>query len=446
MNKKAVAIVLAASTALSLAACGSSTSSTGTAAATSAAAATAAAAATSAAADGTASSGAAASITLFNSKMEIQDQFETLTDTYEKATGVHVECYYSSDTVASHIASKYAANDPYTIMMVDAKDVYSLGPQYAADLSSEKWVSDTNYAIQVDGKTLGFPFCVEARGLMYNGDAIKKITGEDFDPTKYETLDSFKELLAKLVAGGMASPVGIMKEDWSLGAHYFQEVYEERDDVDSFISSLKAGTEDLTKDAKFNSLMDTFDVLKENNYAKDSAISAERETSEMKLAQGDIAFMFGGNWDWAEINQYDYTDGIGMMPVPQNTDDGSNTKLVGGGSKYFMIDSSDATNDAERQAAKDFLNWLVSDPQGQSFLVNDCSLVPAFKSNTLAVQDPLGASVKQYADAGNLIANYNYDPDDHYSKVGASMQKYLADQIDRAGLATEVEDYWKSVK
>jgi maltose-binding protein MalE len=95
MNKKAVAIVLAASTALSLAACGSSTSSTGTAAATSAAAATAAAAATSAAADGTASSGAAASITLFNSKMEIQDQFETLTDTYEKATGVHVECYYS---------------------------------------------------------------------------------------------------------------------------------------------------------------------------------------------------------------------------------------------------------------------------------------------------------------------------------------------------------------
>jgi raffinose/stachyose/melibiose transport system substrate-binding protein len=106
-----------------------------------------------------------------------------------------------------------------------------------------------------------------------------------------------------------ASPVGIMKEDWSLGAHYFQEVYEQSAMTSTASSAgLKAGTEDLTKDAKFNSLMDTFDVLKENNYAKDSAISAERETSEMKLAQGDIAFMFGGNWDWAEINQYDYTD------------------------------------------------------------------------------------------------------------------------------------------
>lgn len=447
MKKKVIALVLAATTAMSLAACGSTSGSTDTAAPAAASAeSTAAAAGSTSAAAATTTAGAADSITLFNSKMEIQDQFEALTDTYEKATGVHVECYYSSDTVASHIASKYAANDPYTIMMVDAKDVYSLGPQYAADLSSEKWVGDTNYAIAIDGKTLGFPFCVEARGLMYNGSAIKKITGEDFDPSKYQTLDEFKALIDKLKAGGMTSPVGIMKEDWSLGAHYFQEVYEERDDVDGFISNLKAGSVDLTKDAKFNSLMDTFDVLKENNYAKDSAISAERETSEMKLAQGDIAFMFGGNWDWAELNQYDYTDGIGMMPVPQNTDDGSNTKLVGGGSKYFMIDSSDATSDAERQAAKDFLNWLVSDPAGQSFLVKDCSLVPAFKSNTVEVSDPLGASVKKYADAGNLIPNYNYDPDDHYSKVGASMQKYLAGQIDRAGLATEVQDYWKSVK
>jgi raffinose/stachyose/melibiose transport system substrate-binding protein len=36
-------------------------------------------------------------------------------------------------------------------------------------------------------------------------------------------------------------------------------------------------------------------------------------------------------------------------------------------------------------------------------------------------------------------------PDDHYAKVGASFQKYLANEIDRAGFAAEIQDYWKSV-
>lgn len=441
--KKQIAVLTAASLALSLAACGgtASVTSDSTAASSDSASSTSEAASTA-----TAASGDGASITLFNSKMEIQDKFEELTDTYEKLTGVHIECYYSSDTVAAHMSSKYASNDPYTIAMVDAKDIYSLAPEHGVDLTGEDWIKNTNYAISIDGKTYGFPFCVEARGLMYNADAIKKITGEDFDPAKYQTLDQFKALIEQLKAGGMATPVGIMKEDWSLGAHYFSEVYEEQPDVDAFMTALKGGTADLANNAKFNSLMDTFDVLKANNYAKDSAVSAERETSEMKLAQGDIAFMFGGNWDWSEINQYDYTENMGMMPVPQNTDDGSNTKLVGGGSKYFFIDNSSATSDAQRQAAKDFLNWLASDPEGQSFLVNDCAVIPAFSNNTLAVADPLSASVKKYADAGNLIPNYNYAPDDHYAKVGAYMQEYLGGQTDRAGLASEVEAYWKTVK
>ncbi|MDK6228630.1 hypothetical protein, partial [Klebsiella variicola] len=65
--------------------------------------------------------------------------------------------------------------------------------------------------------------------------------------------------------------------------------------------------------------MDTFDVLKDNNYAKgDKAISAEREVTEQKLAKGEIALMFGGNWDWSVLNQYEPSKNMGMMPVPQN--------------------------------------------------------------------------------------------------------------------------------
>ncbi len=383
-------------------------------------------------------------ITIFNSKMEIQTVLESKAAEYSAEKGVDVQVYYSNDTVAAHMGTRYASNDPYTLSMVDAKDIYSLGPDHAIDLSDQDWVKDTVHAIEVDGKVLGFPVCVEARGIIYNKDAIEATTGKEFVPTDYATLDAFKGLLDELVAGGMTTPVGIMKEDWSLAGHFLPEIYEEQEDVDAFVATLYDGTADLANNAKFNAKMDTFDVLMANNYAKDYAIAAERNVTEQMLAEGQIAFMFGGNWDWSVINQYDYSENMGMMPVPQNTEDGTNTKLVGGGSKYFFIDSSDNTSDAQRQAAKDFLNWLVYDEAGQSFVVNDCALVPAFSNNTLEVSDPLGQSVKAYSDAGNLIPNYNYLPDDHYSRCGASFQKYLAGQIDRAGFASEVEAYWAS--
>lgn len=47
-------------------------------------------------------------------------------------------------------------------------------------------------------------------------------------------------------------------------------------------------------------------------------------------------------------------------------------------------------------------------------------------------------------DAGLTIASYDYDPDDHYSKLGAVMQRYLADQCTRQELADEIEAYWAS--
>ena len=427
--KKFCAALLAALMALSLAACGGGGGET---------------AAPDASPDGGAESGGNVNITIFNSKSEIQSQFEKMAEEYSKATGVGVEVYFSSDTVAAHMATRYASNDPYTLAMVDAKDVYSLGPEHAVDMSGEDWVANTNYAVSVGDQVMGFPVCVEARGVMYNADAIEAITGEPFVPSDYATLDAFKGLLETLVAGGMEAPVGIMKEDWSLAGHFLAEVYEEQDDVFAYVDGLYDGTSTVADNEKFNALMDYFDVMKQYNYAAASPIAAEREVSEQYLAEGKIAFMFGGNWDWAMINSYDYSENLGMMPVPQNLDDGDNQKLVGGGSKFFFIDSSEFTSDEQRQAAKDFLNWLVFSEDGNKFITEDCALVPAFSNIAAENLDPLGASVKEYADAGNLIDNYNYLPDDHYSLMGAELQKYLAGQQDRAQLAAAIEQYWAS--
>ena len=424
MKKRLLSLMVVAAMSASLVACGSSEGGSS---------------------DG--ASGSGVSITVLNSKTEIQTQFEEMAEAYEEATGVHVEVYNADTdtTVASQVATKYASNDPYTLTMVDAKDIYSLADDYAYDLSNEDWASHTTLGITVNDKLAGFPVCVEARGIIYNADAIEAITGETFDPSSVATLDDFQALLEELKAGGMETPVGVLSEYWSLGAHYFAEVYEQQEDPDAFVNSLLAGEADLGSNEKFNELMDTFDTLIAYNYAKGSAANADREESSMMLAQGDIAFMFGGNWDWSVINQYDYTENMGIMPVPENTSDDTNTKLVGGGSKYFFVDSSDATSDEQRQAALDFLNWLVSDPEGNAFLTEQCALVPAFDNIDASALDPLSLSVKSYADAGKLIPNYNYLPDDHMTVVGQEiMQKYLDEAMTRDELVTAVEEYFKT--
>ena len=384
---------------------------------------------------------AATDLTVFNSKSEIQTQFEEEAAVYSEEKGVNMEVAMSNDPVITHMGTRYSSNNPYVLAMVDAKDVYSLTPEHGIDLADLDAAADTDYAIEIDGKIAALPFCVEARGVMYNKTAIEEITGEDFDPASVATLDDFKALLDKLVEGGMDAPVAIMKEDWSLAAHYLAQWVEEQEDPEAYVQALVAGEGDIINNEKFNSLMDTFDVLMEYNYAKDSAVNADRNKSEDMLAWGDVAFMFGGNWDWSLIVQSESDCEMGMMPVPQNTEDGSNQKLVGGGSKYFFIDNS--VSEEQQQAAKDFINWFAMDAEGQDFVSNTCALVSPYKSNTLDVSDPLSVSVKAYADAGNLIPNYNFFPDDHITKAGASMQKYLGGEIDRQGLADELTEYWK---
>jgi raffinose/stachyose/melibiose transport system substrate-binding protein len=430
MKKKTIMILLAAMLSVAMAmaftACGGSSDSEGS-------------------GEGEEAAASGDGITIFNSKNEIQDEFEKLAAAYTEETGVPVEVYYSNDTVSAHLATKYASNDPYTINMVDAKDVYSLGKEYGADMAGNEWVEDTDYAITVDDKVLGFPVCIECRGILYNADAIKEALGKDFDPASIETLDDFKAFCDDLVKGGMESPTAILKPDWSLAAHYLQQVYEEREDPEAFVQDLYAGKVDLMKDEKFNALMDTFDVLKEYNMFKANPTTVEDEQVHQALSEGMDAFQFGGCWEWNDINDYEYTGNIGIMPVPQNLKDDYTGKLVGGGSKYFYIDGSEYTSAEKQQQAQEFLNWLAESDAGKTFVSDTCGMVSPFKSNEVPCSNDIGAVVKQYVDEGKTVPNYDYDPDDHYSKLGIEMQKYLADQCNREELAKAIQDYWANV-
>ena len=334
-------------------------------------------------------------ITFLNTKTEIQDYLEDMGKEFQDETGIEIEFY--TNTEENHITEKYAAGEPYTIMMMDYPDVADY-QEYLYDLSNEKWIADggSQYGLTLDDKVYGFPFVIEAMGLIYNADAIEAITGEKFDWKDYSDLESFKSLLDKLVDGGMETPVALNQDDWSLASHVFGQAYCAREDGSeeaslAFVDKLKNGEADLANDKDFNALMDLIDVFMEYNINKDDPLSATYDMNDEYLKDGTVAFWPNGSWatDVSEL-----TDNVGIMPYPMDTENNVNSQnLVSGATKMLTVDAAYSTEE-QQKAALEFLDWLVYNDCGQKFMVDTCSLITAFSNNEQKPEAPLRACLK----------------------------------------------------
>lgn len=393
------------------------------------------------------------SITMLNTKSEIQPQLEAAAEEWGALTGATLEVYTigGDSSPAKEIGSRYAANNAPTLVMGDPQDVSDFCEEYGADLSGESWAANggTKYGIMKGDVLYSFPFCIEARGLIYNRTAIEEILGEAWDPASVTNMDDLAALFERLAQAGMELPVALNMEDWSIAGHYLTQMYEEQDGTlattEKFMEDLKAGTVDLTENVRFNAMMETFELLMKYNSNKSDPLAADYDMNAADLAEGEVAFWFNGNWAWAEISDYiEEGTELGLMPVVQNDTTGNanvNTYLCGGATKQVMIDKE--CNDEQQQAAaKNFLDWLVNSEAGQNVLVTECSLVPAISTITQEATNPLARSVQQYAAEGKLFDQPSNYPGDHWATVGAIMQKYLAGEETREEFAKEVQDYW----
>ncbi|MNX52788.1 hypothetical protein D3C86_834750 [compost metagenome] len=194
--------------------------------------------------------------------------------------------------------------------------------------------------------------------------------------------------------------------------------------------------------------MDTFDVMMKYNTDQSSPLSPTYERGPELLGKGEVGVWFMGNWAWPQISSFDTANKqYGFMPVPisNNPNDYGNQQISSAVSKRIVIDKEKSTPE-QQAAAKKFLDWIVYDQKGQDFLVNKANIIPAFKNITLPAADPLGKSIQDYIAKGKSEQSISDLPADHWAKVGASMQKYLSKAGDRATLAKEIQEYWKTVK
>ncbi len=390
-------------------------------------------------------------ITLLNSKAEIQVALEKMGEEFEKKAGVHVEVMpVTDDSPYTKVVSLYNSGNPPTMSILDTTDVIALAEEKGADLSDEKWIEEAEgYLTEVNGKVYSLPLCIEGRGVIYNKKVIEEALGETFDPDSITTLDAFTGLLDRLVAAGIKKPVSMAKEDWSLGAHHLQFVYETYDGTSEgaqeVIEQIKAGKLDLYSYDRMQEFLDMFDVLKEYNVAKGDPLGADYDEMAIDLADGKTAFWFNGNWAWPNLSEAGAKneDAYGFLPYFMNNDesDFANQQIQGSPSKQVMLDGQLAS-EKEQAAAKEFLNWIVYSEIGQQMMVKTCNLIPPFQNNPYEPSDPLSRDIYEKVHEGRTFNASAIVPNDHWSVLGAAMQKYLAERSDREELITSIQEYW----
>ncbi|MCI8833933.1 MAG: extracellular solute-binding protein [Ruminococcus sp.] len=391
-------------------------------------------------------------ITLLNSKAEIQVALGKMGEEFEKKSGVHVEVMpvTDGDSPYTKVVSLYNSGNPPTMSILDTTDVIALAEEKAADLSEEAWIAEAeNYLTEVNGKVYSLPLCIEGRGIIYNKAVIEETLGETFDPESITTLDEFTEFLEKLKKAGMEKPVSMAKEDWSLGAHHLQFVYETYDGTSEgaqkVIEQIKSGKMDLHSYNRMQEFLDMFDVLKEYNVAKGDPLGADYDEMAIDLADGKTAFWFNGNWAWPNLSEAgaDNEDAYGFLPyfLNDDPDDFANQKIQGSPSKQVMVDGQFAS-EQEQAAAKEFLNWIVFSEIGQQMMVKTCNLIPPFQNNPYEPGDPLSRDIYEKVHADKAFNASAIVPNDHWAVLGAAMQKYLADRSDKEELIDSVQGYW----
>ncbi len=391
-------------------------------------------------------------ITLLNSKAEIQVALEKMGAEYEKKSGVHVEVMpvTDGDSPYTKVVSLYNSGTPPTASILDTTDVIALAEEKAADLTEEPWVEEAEgYITEVNGKVYSFPLCIEGRGIIYNKAVIEETLGESFDADSVTTQADFLKLLDRLVDARMEKPVSMAKEDWSLGAHQLQYIYETyegtSEGAQEVIEKIKAGKLDLASYDRLSEFLDTFDILKKYNVAKGDPLGADYDEMAIDLADGKTAFWFNGNWAWPNISEAgaEEEDEYGFLPYFLNNDEDDfvNQQIQASPSKQVMLDGQIAT-EKEQKAAKEFLNWIVFSEIGQQMLVKTCNIIPPFQNNPYEPSDPLSADIYQKVHEGKAFNASAIVPNDHWAVLGAAMQKYLVDRSDREELTESIQEYW----
>lgn len=344
---------------------------------------------------------------ILQNKPEIDTQLKAFAELYSAEYDVDVKvisCGGDSCSLGTQLQSDIAAGETPDIFVIDGMSAYEQYKDLILDVTGETWTNDTDLAFKVDGKVYGFPVAVEGWGMAYNADLLAKA---NIDPKTLNNYANYAAAFEKL--NGMKAELGI-------------------DSVVSMAAS--SGMAWVTRDHNFNSLLSAglpygdlsvtnqilagnVDTNRMNQYANwvellfkyanpTVLLSGGYDEQVGAFAQQKAVFLHQGNWVEPNLKTAGATFKRGF--APHGTLNATTDAIFVAAPTWYVI-HKDSKN---IQAAKDYLNYLASSPEGHNYMVNEIGSIPAFKSVKLVPTAPLSVSILDWVAQGKIYSWNQY--------------------------------------
>ncbi|GAB1484184.1 ABC transporter substrate-binding protein [Treponema sp.] len=352
-------------------------------------------------------------VNMFQLKVEIKDALDTYAAKYSAANPgvtVKVETLGGGGDYGGAMKAKAQAGQMPDIFVIEGRGGYDIWKDYISDLSGESWVKDTDLAMKVDGKVIGFPIAIEGYGLAYNAAILEKA---GIDPATLTTRAAYEKALKLLDSKkkelGISAPVSMAASVaggmWWVAAQHNLAVYWGGGlafDDTSIIEKALKGELDA---ARFKQYAQYLQLL--FKYAdKNILLNGGYDEQVGAFAQGKTAFLHQGNWVDPNLKQLGVTFKIGYAPHAFLDTEEKGLFLFA--PSWYCVNSKSPNADA----AKAFLTAMASTPEGHDYMVKQAGMIPAFKSVTLEPSGQLSqALMAANARGGNYGVFFGMLPD-----------------------------------
>lgn len=374
---------------------------------------------------------AADKITIFQSKVEISEPLERMAEEYEEETGVEVEIWGTTgDDYFQQLQIRMNSDQGPSIFTIGHFSEAVAIDSYIYDMSGESYVDDIaeNMAMMNGDKLVGVPYGVEGFGLVYNKDMI--------DPEDVADYDSFVETLASF-ENEDTEGLSLSQEGYFLIGHMSNYPFSLQDDNVDFMSQVDAGEVDFREEEEFQAFAQMLEDIREHTV---NPLEVNYDSQIGDFVNGRTAMIHQGNWSWGMFQDYELEFEIGMLPVPLMDND---NLAVGVGQNWAVNANKD---DAEIQAALDFLEWMHTSETGHRYIVDEFDAIPAFTNIEATDLDPLSQVISDYTNEGKTLPwSHHYFPANLVVNdwVPAAQNFFIDDSVTGEDVVNEMYESWQ---
>lgn len=390
-------------------------------------------------------SGKKVELHLFQFKPYLAQQYKDFAQVFEKQypnVTVTVQTVGGSTQWQTILKSQFAAGQGPDIFPVEGVSEYNLWKEYIADLSGQPWIKNAvSFALKglnINGKQMGMPVNLEGYGYIYNKDIFKKVGITQLP----RTFDQLKADAQKIKADGITPFATGYATWWVLGLHLINVPFAQQPDPQAFIQQLNAGTTTMAQNKLFQDLKNVIDL--NVKYGEKDPLTTDHNKQVQLFANDQVAMIQQGDWKVLPILKANPKMNMGLLPIPLNNNPSMDRMPVG--VPFYFVVNKTAPQDVQT-AAKEFLNYLVSSPIGQTYITKKFGFIPAFKNISPEGLSGVGKDILAYASKDKTIPwVFGEFPDGFANQASNNMQAYIAGQQNWATTLGNLDSAWQKLK